>query len=184
MGSLAGVTVLQQTQPARCWAIQGSLSLCKGRGHTCSPKTASHSNAGASPHALPSWRRGDSHVGVIPKAQLPLSMYFFSPGARELLAGSGSLLGLGKAGKMLLCWYSSHPLAYKPTQWLHTSISQSHGSAPTLQDFQENLSRVWQPSSGDLSSVPLVSLGRAGRHRPCPSALRISVEAVFWHMRL
>ena len=78
-------------------------------------------------------------MGVIPRAQLPLSMYFFSPGARELLAGSGSLLGLGKAGKMPLCWYSSYPLAYKPAQWLHTSMSQSHGSAPTLQDFPRKL---------------------------------------------
>lgn len=55
-------------------------------------------------------------MGDIPRAQLPLSMYFFSSGARELLAGSGSPLGLRKAGKMQLCWYSSHPLAYKPAQ--------------------------------------------------------------------
>lgn len=85
---------------------------------------------------------------------------------------------------MQLCCYGSHPVAYKPAQWLHTSISQSHGSVPTPWDFQENLSHVWQPSGGDLSSTPLMSLGRVGTHWPYPGALQISAEAVFWHMKL
>lgn len=34
VGSLAGAAVLEQTQPAQCWAMQDALSLCKGWGQT------------------------------------------------------------------------------------------------------------------------------------------------------
>lgn len=51
VGSLAGITVAEQTQPAHCWAGQGSLSLCESQGFACSLQTASRSETGAPLHA-------------------------------------------------------------------------------------------------------------------------------------
>lgn len=74
-----------------CCNSAGANSACPLLGHpelaeplqglraTPTAPKRSHGKAGASPHALMSWSREDSHMGVIPRAQLPLSMYFFSP---------------------------------------------------------------------------------------------------------
>lgn len=59
--------------------------------HTHSPQNASQSKAGACPQELPSWHGQHFLMAVI----LPLSSCFSSPEVRELLAGCGSLLGLG-----------------------------------------------------------------------------------------
>lgn len=67
-------------------------------------------------------------MGVIPRTQLPLSMYLFSPGARELLAGSGSPFGLGKAGKQS----SVDPVAIRQPTNLLSGFMQASAKAMAL----------------------------------------------------
>lgn len=67
-------------------------------------------------------------MGVIPRTQLPLSMYLFSLGARELLAGSRSPLGLGKADK----WSCVDPVAIPQPTNLLSGFTQASVKATAL----------------------------------------------------